>query len=87
MIYPARGLLRWILERTRWAGVAVPPFGAWIEPAHLDNAALVRHELRHLEQAREMGVLRWYVTYLWYTLRYGYRNNPLEADARAAERS
>jgi hypothetical protein len=85
MVYPARGLLRWLLEHTRWAGVALPPFGVWIEPAHIDNAALVRHELRHLEQAKERGTLNWYLTYLWYTVRYGYRNNPLEVDARAAE--
>jgi hypothetical protein len=32
-----------------------------------------------------MGVLKWYVLYAWYTLRHGYRNNPLEVDAREAE--
>ena len=87
MIYPARGLLRWLLERSRFDGIAIPPFGVWIEPKHLDSAGLIRRELRHLEQAREMGVLKWYVTYIWFTLRYGYRDNPLEVDARAAQRS
>lgn len=85
-IRPARGPLRWWLERTRWAGVALPPFGAWIEPRYMNDQALVRHELRHLEQAREMGTLRFYATYLWYAVRYGYRNNPLELDACRAER-
>lgn len=86
LIRPARGPLRWWLARTRWAGIALPPFGAFVLAEHLDHARLVRHELRHLEQAREMGALRWYVTYLWYAVRYGYRDNPLEVDARAAER-
>jgi hypothetical protein len=85
VIYPARGLLKWWLERTRWAGVAIPPFGAWIEPAHLNNERLVKHETRHLEQAQEVGVLKWYVLYAWYTLRHGYWNNPFEVDAREAE--
>jgi len=87
VIYLARGLLRWFLERSRFDGIAIPPFGVWIEPMHFNDAGLIRHELRHLEQAREMGVFRWYATYVWYTLRYGYRNNPLEVDARAAQRS
>jgi hypothetical protein len=32
-----------------------------------------------------MGVLRFYLTYGWYTLRYGYWNNPMEVEAREAE--
>jgi hypothetical protein len=82
-VKPARGLLLWWLRRTRWAGLALPPLGAWVED--LNNERLVRHERRHLEQALEVGVLKWYVLYAWYTLRHGYRNNPLEVDAREAE--
>lgn len=82
-VRPARGLLRWWFLHTHWAGLALPPFGAWVED--IDNDRLVRHEARHLQQAREKGVLKWYALYAWYTLRHGYRNNPLEVDARAAE--
>ena len=32
------------------------------------------------------GKLRFAVQYLWWSLRYGYRNNPYEIEAREAER-
>jgi hypothetical protein len=32
-----------------------------------------------------MGLLQYYVTYLWGLVRYGYRNHPMEIEARAAE--
>jgi hypothetical protein len=34
-----------------------------------------------------MGVVRWAITYLFYNVRYGYWDNPLEVEARAAELS
>jgi hypothetical protein len=33
-----------------------------------------------------LGARRFYATYIWYTIRYGYRNNPMEIEAREAER-
>ena len=41
------------------------------------------HETRHIEQAKERGRLAFIVKYLWYSMRYGYTNNPYEVDARA----
>jgi hypothetical protein len=29
-----------------------------------------------------MGAVRFYLTYLWQVLRYGYRNAPMEIEAR-----
>jgi hypothetical protein len=29
-----------------------------------------------------MGAVKFYATYLWYNLRYGYVNNPMEVEAR-----
>jgi hypothetical protein len=82
-VKPASGLLlRW-MRRTRWAGLALPPLGAWVED--ISSERMVRHERRHLQQAQEVGVLKWYVLYAWYTLRHGYWNNPFEVDAREAE--
>jgi len=52
------------------------------------------HELREaassrgwevLEEIEEHGIIGFYARYLWFTLRYGYRNNPLEVQARKAE--
>jgi hypothetical protein len=36
----------------------------------------------HWEQYQRMGVIGFYVTYLWYNIRYGYWNNPMEVEAR-----
>jgi hypothetical protein len=45
---------------------------------------LLRHELAHVRQWQ-----RWPVTfplrYIWHHLQYGYRDNPFEVEARAAE--
>ncbi len=46
---------------------------------------LMRHELKHVEQYRRYGILRFLVLYGWYSLKFGYFNNPLEIEARAAE--
>ena len=52
----------------------------------LQDEAWVRHELKHVEQYRRMGILPFLVRYLWWSARYGYYNNPLEQEARRAER-
>ena len=46
---------------------------------------LVRHELKHVEQYQRLGLIKFLWLYGWYSLRYGYINNPLEAEARKAE--
>ena len=82
---PARHLIAWWLKITGFAGITLPPWGIYILPARLDDQRLIRHEQAHWAQAQRMGVLRFYATYLWLTLRHGYWNNPLEIEARAAE--
>ena len=46
---------------------------------------LMNHELKHVEQYRRLGLARFLILYGWYTLRFGYYNNPLEVEARLAE--
>lgn len=46
---------------------------------------LYRHELQHCYQVERLGRLRFYATYLWYQIRYGYKNNPFEVEANAYE--
>jgi hypothetical protein len=43
---------------------------------------LYRHELEHFYQAQRDGVLRFYVRWLWYTIKHGYWDNPYEIEAR-----
>jgi hypothetical protein len=82
---PARHIIRWFLKATGFAGVTLPPIGIYILAERLHDQRLVRHELEHWAQAQRLGVVRFAFTYLYFTVRYGYWNNPLEIEARAAE--
>ena len=86
MIKPARGLIRWWLKLTGYAGITLPPFGVFILAERLDDEALIRHEQVHWQQAQRMGTLKFYAVYLWLLMRHGYTEHPMEIEARAAER-
>jgi hypothetical protein len=49
------------------------------------NPALHRHEAAHAEQFKRLGWWRFWPLYIYYHVRYGYKNNPLEIEARIAE--
>jgi hypothetical protein len=84
VIRPASGLIGWTLRRTGFAGVTLP-WGIYILPERLQDERLIKHEREHARQIKEHGVIGFYARYLWFTLRHGYRNNPLEEQARKAE--
>jgi hypothetical protein len=79
---PARGLIGWVLRRTGFAGICLAPWGIFVLAEHLANETLIRHEQVHWTQWRRMGTVRYYLTYLYQVLRYGYRNAPMEVEAR-----
>jgi hypothetical protein len=81
----AKGPVEWWLKKTGYKGIALPPFGIFITEDRIDDERLRKHELAHWKQAQELGVLKFYTKYLWYNLRYGYRDNPMEVEARQAE--
>lgn len=56
-----------------------------VHPAVRLSERLLRHELAHVEQWRRQP-LTFAVRYAWQHLRHGYRDNPFEVEARAAER-
>lgn len=51
-----------------------------------NSPSWVCHELQHIEQCKKMGIIKFLWKYMYYSARYGYFNNPLEIEARAAER-
>jgi hypothetical protein len=51
----------------------------------LADPAWVRHELKHVEQFRAYGFLRFLILYGWESLWKGYYQNRFEVEARAAE--
>jgi purine-cytosine permease-like protein len=82
---PARHVVRWFLRRTGFAGVCLAPWGIYILAEHLLSQRLIRHEQQHWRQWERMGTIRYYATYVWQVLRYGYAASPMEVEARAAE--
>lgn len=46
---------------------------------------LFKHENTHIEQVKRDGKFKFLIKYIWYLLRYGYKNNPYEVEARQAE--
>jgi hypothetical protein len=84
VIRSANGLIGWTLRRTGFAGVTLP-WGIYILPERLQDERLIKHEREHARQIEEHGVIGFYARYLWFTLRHGYRKNPLEEQARKAE--
>lgn len=85
MITPTPSILAGILRSLGFRAITLPPFGIYALPECCGNARLAKHEAKHWEQYERMGAIKFYVVYLWYTLKYGYRMNPMEIDARQAE--
>ena len=69
----------------KYSAITVPPIGIFIRKEFVDHQQLRRHELAHWKQYQEKGLLLFYAAYLWYSIRHGYRNNPMEVEARTAE--
>ena len=54
-------------------------------PYDLQNPRLKRHELKHIEQMEREGILKFLIKYNYYWIKYGYKYNPYEIEARKAE--
>ena len=67
-------------------GVTLWPF-IFISPKRyaLDQR-LIRHERKHLEQWRRYWIIGFLPVYLMFHVKHGYWNNPLEVEAREAEK-
>ena len=48
----------------------------------LDDESVRRHEEVHMMQYERHGWFLFIIRYLWYTIKHGYWNNPLEIEAR-----
>ncbi len=51
----------------------------------LNDSEWLRHEMVHLEQYKRYGVIKFLALYIWYSIKHGYYNNPLEVEARQKE--
>lgn len=85
MIRIASGAILLWLRLTGFKGIALFWGIAYVVPGWETNERLIKHELEHLEQMKRDGKWRFAVQYLWWSWKYGYRNNPYEIKAREAE--
>lgn len=64
-----------------YRGMAIPPFGIFIRPG-LKSPTVIKHELVHWQQFKELGFLGFYFRYAWQMIWFGYDKAPLEKEAR-----
>ena len=67
-----------LLQRTNILGITLWPF-IIVRPNVSERT--MNHERIHLEQQKELWVIPFYLIYLWWSIRYGYYNNPFEVEA------
>lgn len=67
------------------AAIVIYPFMLFRRKQMYVSEQLFRHELQHVYQVEDIGWLKFYVKYLWFSLRYGYKKNPYEIEAYDAQ--
>lgn len=84
-IKPCSGLIKWYMDRCGFKGWTSFWNTIYLHPDHLGDEPLIRHELKHIEQIQRDGKIVFTLKYLFWTVKYGYYNNPYEVEAREAE--
>jgi hypothetical protein len=81
---PARHVIALWMRATGFRGLATP-WAIYLRADSLADRKLIRHERMHVEQMRTDGIGRFLLRYAWWSYVHGYRMNPYEVEARAAE--
>jgi hypothetical protein len=85
MIRTASGLIQMYMKACGFQGWTSFWGVIYMTPGYEQHDALIRHERKHLEQMQRDGGLVYLIKYSYWLLRYGYKMNPYEVEARAAE--
>lgn len=75
-----------VLTRLGYSAICLPWRVIIVLEHSVGDNRLLRHEMAHAAQYERMGRCRFLLLYFWYALRHGYDQNPLEIEARQAER-
>lgn len=78
-----RSGVRW-MKRAKVRGIVIGRNVCFSESGKDIPQFLFRHELEHAYQQMRDGRFKFYLKYFYYSLRYGYDNNPYEVEAREA---
>ena len=81
-----RGVVLWPYVIMRPRKYATGSVAQSERATHLSLVHLYRHELQHCYQIKRMGVVKFYLSYLWMIVRKGYDDHPLEHEANQHER-
>ena len=90
-IIKEKSILAWFASKVLRTSKTAMVIGKTI---HLHNATSeeflvdsrwLKHELAHVTQYKKYGFVKFLILYGWYSLRYGYYNNPFEVEARSKE--
>jgi hypothetical protein len=87
MTHTATGLILLYMKACGFQGWASFWNVIYLAPGYEMHQGLIRHERKHLEQMQRDGKLAYLIKYSYWLLRYGYKMNPYEVEARAAEQT
>lgn len=73
------------LRKTWIGGITIYPFIFFKRRREEVTDTLFRHEMQHIYQVQQLGWIRFYVSYLWESMRKGYKANKYEVEANAVE--
>jgi hypothetical protein len=85
MIKIAISPILWYMNRCGLHGWTSFWGSIYLAPGYETHQGLIRHERKHLEQMERDGKLVYLIKYSFWLLRYGYKMNPYEVEAQAAE--
>ena len=78
--------IRWYMDYFNYDGLATIWNTVYLRNESMFNDdKLIRHETKHIEQMKKDGKIWYLIKYHYYWIKYGYKNNPYEIEAREAE--
>ena len=79
----AKGLIRAYMNKQGFRGwTSFWDTIYYVDEKSMADKKLRNHELKHIEQIERDGKLKFAFKYTYYQIRYGYKNNPYEIEAR-----
>lgn len=84
VIVATKGFRLWFLNKLNLDGFTCYNGTIWLKPdlCWVTYERVLKHEAVHIEQMKQDGKILFTIKYLYYWIRYGYKANPYEVQAR-----
>ena len=77
--------IRWYMDLLGYDGLATTWNTVYLrDESMFSDKKLIAHEEKHIEQMERDGKFWYLIKYHYYWIKYGYKNNPYEIEARNA---